>query len=172
MVKNSGNAAKTLLLTVLIIAGAILNLMQWRNLGQERARLALEKQQLELANTKLAAMKELEKRSDQMEAELEILAQLLPGEPEEDMLILDLQSGADLSAMRFVQVRFAERRETSGTVEMPFQCTFEGGYHELLHFLDYLQVYERAVRVDELRVDKNEDLMTVNIRASAFYAAD
>jgi Tfp pilus assembly protein PilO len=74
--------------------------------------------------------------------------------------------------MGFVQIRFGERVEKEGFMEMPMNVQFEGAYHELLYFLDYLQVYERAVRIDELRVDEADDTMMVSVRASTFYSAE
>ncbi|EEG78352.1 type 4a pilus biogenesis protein PilO [Dethiobacter alkaliphilus] len=171
MSKQNGNILKYVLVGILVVAGILLNLMQWNTLREEQAVKEDEEQQLELAETRLASMQALAERSDEMEEELELLSQLLPEEPAEDQLILDLQSGADLSDMNFNQVRFGERRDNDGYVEMPLSLVFAGDYHELLHFLDYLQVYERAVRIDELRIDGNdEDANTVNIQASTFYA--
>lgn len=173
MEKNAGSALKTVILVVLILAVLFLNVVQWRTLGETRARLIQGEQQLELANMRLVTLKGLDTQRNKLKSELELLSELLPAQPLEDDLILDVQSGADLSGMRLAHIRFAERKVSEdGYVEMPAQFLLEGSYHELLHFLDYLQVYERAVRLDELRVDKNENTMTVNIMASAFYAAD
>jgi type IV pilus assembly protein PilO len=159
-------------MVVLLVAGLFFNYMQFLQYWQETDLLAQEKQALDAVNDRLLAMVELKKQNAQMEADLEILSQLLPVNPLEDQLIVDFQSGADLSDMKLVQVRYGERIEHEGFVEMPVNILFEGNYHELLHFLDYLQVYERAVRVDELRMDELEDKMSVSIQASAFYAAE
>ena len=164
----------TLFLIVVIFVGVLVNVMQWSDLKSERELLKQEEQSLALARTRLTAMVELDKQKGQMEADLVVLGRLLPEAPSEDKLMVDLQSGADLASMEFVQVRFGERVSGEGYMEMPLTMLFNGTYHELLHFLDYLQVYERAVRIDELRVDAgtaDSTDMTVSIKASSFYAA-
>ena len=173
MAKNNNNVMVIAVAVVLLVAGLLLNLMQWNTLQRERDFQAEEKQMLELAETRLVAMKALEQQSDEMDANLEVLTYMLPDQPHEDQLILDLQSGADLSNMDFMQVRFGERQFAEGYVEMPLTFLFEGNYHQVLHFLDYLQVYERAIRIDDLRVDEGSEGDTmINIQASAFYEGE
>ena len=159
---------------LLIVVGLFLNFMQFNKLRAERALLAQETQLVKVMETRLATVKALELQKPQLEADILILGQQMPGVSAEDQLIVDLQSGADLASMEFTQVRFAERVLGKGYMEMPMQMLFSGTYHEILHFLDYLQVYERALRIDELRVDEGKDAtgMTVSIKASAFYATE
>jgi Tfp pilus assembly protein PilO len=172
MADKKGSALTVLVLVVLLVAGLAANYLQWGNFQEANARLAEEELLLLVAQTRLNSLKELEKKVPQMEADLEVLGALLPAGPQEDKFLLDLQSGSDLSDMKFMQIRFGERVVGDGFVEMPVSAQFEGTYHELLYFLDYLQVYERAVRIDELRVDEAEDGMMVSVQASAFYAAE
>ncbi|MCR3921845.1 MAG: type 4a pilus biogenesis protein PilO [Firmicutes bacterium] len=162
----------TLFLVVVIFVGLLVCFMQFQDFRFAREELALEQQSLATAEARLIVVKELNKQKGQLEADMTVLAQSLPNEPLEDQLLLDLQSGADLATMDFVQIRFAERVDVDNYTEMPVQILLAGTYHEILYFLDYLQVYERSLRIDELRVDESEDKMTVNIRASAFYAAE
>ena len=117
-------------------------------------------------------MKKLQEQRDQLEADLELLTQLLPDQAGEDKLLVDLQSGADQAKWTFTG-SFSDRVTNQGYVGMPMQLQLNGTYHELLYFLDYLEFYDRALRIDELRVDESEENgLSINIRASAFYAAD
>jgi Tfp pilus assembly protein PilO len=174
MAKKKNNNVVVVLLVLLVGVGIFANVLQWRNLQQVRERVQEEEQMLELAQTRLVSLRQLALRQEVMAEDLDLLMQMMPGEPQEDVLILDLQSGADLSRMNFKHIRFGGRTQGEGYVEMPLDAAFVGTYHELLHFLDYLTLYERAVRIEELRVDAVPDTnqMSVNIRASAFYAAE
>lgn len=172
MAKNN-KTFLVLLAVVVVVVGILLNLQQWGRMSQAKADLAAEKQQLTLLETRLNALMALDAKKESMEADLAVLSQLMPGAALESELIVDLQSGADLSDMKLVQVRFGDRVEHEGYTEMPVMMVLSGTYYEVLHFLDYLSVYERAVRVDELRLDtgqENKDEMMVSIRLSAFYA--
>lgn len=166
------NPLLTLVLVVVVIAGLSLCYMQFNDYRFEKNRLVQEEQLLLVTQTRLAAVQNLSKQRGQLEADLELLAQRLPDSAEEDQLLVDLQSGADLAHMDFAQIRFTERVPSEGYIEMPIQALFNGTYHEVLHFLDYLQVYERTLRIDELRLDEGDDEMTISLRASAFYATE
>lgn len=174
MAKKKNSNLVVLLLVLLVVVGIFATVMQWGKLQEERARVQEAEQMLELAQTRLVSLRQLALRQEALEEDLDLLMQMMPGEPQEDVLILDLQSGADLSRLNFTQIRFGGRNQSEGYVEMPLDTAFVGKYHELLHFLDYLKLYERAVRIEELRVDAVPDTgdMSVNIRGSAFYAAE
>ncbi|MBT9136803.1 MAG: hypothetical protein DDT34_01889 [Firmicutes bacterium] len=175
MEKKQGDVLLAGALVVLLLAGLFLNLNQWNGLQQERVRLTEQEQSLAAAQVRLAGLQALAKQGAKLANDLEIMEQLLPATAQEDVLLVDLQAGADLAAMRFAQIRFAERLSQEGQeglVEMPLGILLEGSYHQLLHFLDYLSVYERAVRLDELMLSQGPEGMTINIRASAFYAAN
>ncbi|MCL4464047.1 MAG: type 4a pilus biogenesis protein PilO [Firmicutes bacterium] len=162
-------------LVVLLIAGFLLSLNQWNVLQLERRRLLEEEQLFSAAKARLAGLQALERQSAQLDADWEVVEQLLPTSPRVEDLLLDFQAGADLAEMNFGQIRFAEQMNVEGAeglVEMPMQLLFEGSYHQLMNFLDYLLLYERAIRIDELRLSQNPDGMTVNMSASAFYAAE
>lgn len=173
--KDHGSTVLILLFVVVFAVGLMLILMQFNALNEGKARLVEEEQQLALAQTRLQSMIQLKAQSEEMEEKLELLTQLLPGTSAEDDLIVDLQSGADLSDMGLLQIRFGERMSNEGYEEMPLNLVFEGNYHEVLHLLDYLNAYERAIRVDELRMDLPQaegTEMSVNLRVSAFYAVE
>ena len=174
MRKNS-HSLLLVITSLLLVLGMALNVMQWKTLQTEKVRVEDEQQQLGLAQSRLLGMMSLEKNKDELNADYELVVGLLPSLPSEDGIIRDIQSGADLSGMHFVFIRFGERILGEGYMEMPVNLSFEGNYHQVLHFLDYLQVYERAMRIDELRLDQSnsdDGKMMVSIVASAFYAEE
>jgi Tfp pilus assembly protein PilO len=141
----------------------------------ERRRLLEEEQMLSAARNRLIALQALERQGAQLTADWEVVEQLLPASARVEDLLLDLQAGADLAEMNFAQIRFVEQVDVEGVeglVEMPMQLLFKGSYHQLMNFLDYLLLYERAIRIDELVLSQGTEGMTVNMRASAFYAVE
>jgi len=162
-------------LALLLLAGFFLAFNQWNGLHLERRRLLEEEQMLSAARNRLIALQALERQGAQLTADWEVVEQLLPASARVEDLLLDLQAGADLAEMNFAQIRFVEQVDVEGVeglVEMPMQLLFEGSYHQLMNFLDYLLLYERAIRIDELVLSQGTEGMTVNMRASAFYAAE
>jgi len=162
-------------LVALLIVGFLLNLSQWNGMQLERRRLLEEEQLLSAAKARLSGLQALERQGAKLAAEWEVVEQLLPVSARVEDLLLDLQAGADLAEMSFGEIRFDEQvnfEGAEGLVEMPMQLLFAGSYHQLMNFLDYLSLYERAIRIDELRLSQESEGMTVNIRASAFYAAE
>jgi len=157
---------------VVLLAGLFLNLNQWNGLQLERNRLLEEEQLLTAARARLAGLQALERQAANLAADWETVEQLLPATARAEDLLLDLQAGADLAEMSFREIRFAGQANADGLVEMSMQLLFAGSYHQLLNFLDYLLLYERAIRIDELILSQGAEGMTVNIRASAFYAAE
>lgn len=174
MAKQRAPLGFVVLPVVAVILAALAALFwQFTALKAAKEWLENEKTMLAQANARLQAMAELERQASAFEQELAFLQKLLPDGPEEDRLLVDLQSGADLAGMRFVQVRFGEPVARDKYFELPLNLVFEGSYHQLLQLLQYLEVYERALRIEELRMDRGRAEppgMTVNMRASVFYS--
>ena len=128
--KKKGSTVLFLLFILAFGVGLMLILMQFNELREGRALLANEEQQLALAQSRLQAMIQLKAQNEEMKEKLELLGQLLPETPAEDKLIVDLQSGADLSDMSLLQIRFGERISKEGYQEMPLSLVFEGNYQD------------------------------------------
>jgi Tfp pilus assembly protein PilO len=174
MQKN--NSPLLIAVTVFVLfVGLVMMFVQWGSLRDEKVRLAEEEQQLVITEARLQSLIALEAKRDELDADGEVLEQLLPDGPQENQLIRDLQSGADLANMGLGQIRFSPRVGQEGFTAMPVGLSFTGTYHQLLSLLDYLQVYERAFRIQDLRVDmgsgEDEDMM-ISIQGSTFYAGE
>ena len=159
---------------MLIVAGLVICFLQYKNFVWAQAQLQQEEVLLAEDEVKLAALKVLQQRTEQLAKEQETLLGQLPLTAKEEQFLVYMQSAADLSGMDLIQVRFAERIEGEGYTEMPLEMTLAGTYHQLLDLLAYLEVYERAVRLQDLRAEKvsEEERLMVILNASIFYAQE
>ncbi len=167
-----GNIVIVILSIIVSVFGVAITSVQYKALRAERVRLNEEKQMMVQTQARLQAMDELKKKAPEIEQKMDILSRLLPQDPAEENLIIDFQSGADLSGLSFTQIRFAERIKQGEYVEMPVILKLEGSYYGMIHFVEYINAYERAVRIHELMLRSDadtKDKMSINIKASTFY---
>ena len=172
--KHRGSQLLIVVALLAILGLLFLLCQQVTALGQARAQVAEEQTLLDQARTRLQVLKQLKNRAPELEGQKATLRMRLPADPGEDALISELQSYADLAGMRFLLIRFGERRPGDGYVEMPMTIAFEGRYHQLLDLLVHLQESDRAIRIDELKVSQGQKALpelVVTIGASAFYSS-
>jgi len=171
--RNSKDILVFALVGVVLLSVVLLLFRQVRALSDVKARVAEEQVLLAQTRAILQKMQEAEKQAEQLENQHMLLDRLLPGEPREDELILQLQLWADLADMQLLQIRFGDRVKKEGYIEMPVQVTMEGKYHQMLVWLGHAESSERAVRIDEIKVGAaraGPPKMLFTVRASAFYA--
>ena len=163
-----------LVMSLVLVAALVLCYLQLRDWQLQQETLDVEKQELQLSELRLAALQKQEQQKQRLEEELELLTQLLPDQPAEARLLVDLQAGADLSGMALLQVRYGEYVERDGFLEIPLELQLEGTYFGLMSFLDYLNLAERALRLQQLRVDENSETenLSVYMTASVFYVQE
>ena len=159
----------------ILILGALLFLI-YQQLTTARALrddIAEKEQMVAQAEARLATLKELSLKEDEMREELAHLEGLMPSLPLENQVIRQFQAAADEAEIEMIAVRFADRVNGEDFVEMPLNLTFEGRYRQLRMLLSELEKTERAVRVDDIRMGAGrEELpwLQVDIRGSVFYA--
>ncbi|NLN07159.1 MAG: type 4a pilus biogenesis protein PilO [Firmicutes bacterium] len=158
----------------LLAAASILCWLQFHDWRRQKEALAAAIQGLQASERRLAVLQEQKQEEEQLAAELVVLNRLLPDVPAEGRLLVDLQTGADLAGMAFLQIRFGEHVDRLEYMEIPLEIQLEGTYFEFLAFLDYLKLSERAMRLQEIRMDENEkkENLAVSIKASVFYLPD
>lgn len=167
-----GISRPLIIVAVLVILALLaLIVMQWNTYKQNSALVETEEMTLTQAKARLESLKKLKEREGEFREQLAVLEQMIPGEPGDAQLLVDLQSAADLSALRFASIRFGERAAAEGFTAIPVNMTFEGQYFGIINLLDYIRSYERAVRINELRLAAKSDSpgINVNINASVFY---
>lgn len=173
-VKNKANLPIILLIVVVFLVSVYGLYRQAGALRDSRDVLAERRVQLDQANATLDRLRDLAQRADELDEQHAILSGLLPDQPNQDGLMIQLQSVADLADMRLLFIRFEPRTPADGYVEMPFQFALEGRYHQLLEALDHLWALERAVRVVEVRMSPGRATapeMLILVKATAFFHA-
>lgn len=170
--KRFSSGLLTVLLGVLALAAmAFLLYTQYGALNAARDAAAGEQVAVARARARLAELKQAKEQAAALEERLAAFDRLLPAEPDEDVLITDLQNEADRSGTRLLQIRYEKRVPRAGCTEMPFRIAFEGRYHGLLALLAELQDGPRAVRIDEVKIGKGRGELPqirAEIAASAF----
>ncbi len=163
----------TIVLGIAILACMIFLLYHQINALKEARTVVEEKQvTLQKEQSRLNYLIQLSKQADELEQRKKYLAELIPPLPNEDLLITGIQGLADQSNTDFLQVRFENRIAKDGYEEMPVILTFEGRYHGLLTLLDNMQTWNRALRINEVKVGKGRDdlpQIQAEIKAAAFY---
>lgn len=171
--KKRQQAVITVVLGVAILACMIILLYHQINALKE-AREVVEQEQITLKKeqSRLNYLIQLSKQAEELEQRKKYLAELIPPLPDEDLLITGIQGLADQSNTDLLQVRFDNRIAKEGYEEMPVFLTFEGRYHGLLTLLDNMQTWNRALRINEVKVTKGRDdlpRIQAEIKAAAFY---
>ena len=163
-----------MVVALLVVIGLVfVGYLQVQSWLEARDALAAEEASLTQAQQRLASLKQLSLREDSFREDLELLGQLMPEVILDENVIRDMQAGADLSDLRFNLIRFSDRARRDEYGMLPLTMTFEGTYHGVLNLLEYLSAYERATRIEELRLSPGSDadagLLQANIRVSLFY---
>ncbi|AGL02058.1 type 4a pilus biogenesis protein PilO [Desulfoscipio gibsoniae] len=165
-----------LLLALGIIALLLLFLFNSQLSALKEARLALQQERLASDQTQ-ARLQELLQLRDQaaaLEEQAESMERLLPAEPQEDLLILDIDTICEDAGVELKQIRFEKRVDRKDYIEMPLKMTFEGGYYSVLSLFNQMQEGPRALRVDEVKVvqgGQDQTGLKADVKASAFYTA-
>ena len=139
----------------------------WQDVATEKTSLAqvqLRLQDLLAAREQFNGLQELLNRFDR----------LVPAQPEESVLLGDLETAADAANTDFNQINFDNLVAQKGYVEMPLKLTFMGRYQELISLVDRLQNGPRVIRIDEIKLGKDVQdplLLRADITASAFYSS-
>lgn len=142
------------------------------SLAEARQEAAALEDTLAQSNQQIRSLIELKNQAVDLQEQINKLAQVMPGEPLEDLLISDLQTKASNYDLQLVQVSFDQYVNQKDYVEMPFNLTLEGQYLDLIDFLKDLQRGPRAVQVKEInitKVDPDLPLIKIAITACTFY---
>lgn len=146
---------------------------QYGALKQAREKVAEEQLALARVQAQLSDLEQAKAQAAELEQQFARYELMMPANPGEGVLISTLRSYAEDTGANFVSISFGERVNKSGYNEMPVELVFEGSYHQLLRLLNRLQAGQRIIRIDELKVTRGGQGLTVikaDIVASAFYA--
>lgn len=135
--------------------------------AEERRDLALDEvQQLEL---RLARLEALAEREPQLRRQVEDLRAAVPDTPDLGEFIIDANEAADLSGIDFLTITPAPP-EPGGDIEDPAEIrvalTVDGGYFQVLDFLNRMAELPRLVVIDTLTVSSADEDGVVRLSAS------
>ncbi len=134
---------------------------------QGRERLAMDWQEFH-------RLQVLAQKGEEMEAQLSQMKSMLPLEPQEDILVLNLRKEADRNGVKLIDIAFSSRQPKDEYVEIPFSMVVEGRYFNSVQFIRCLETHSRTIRIDQFNIAKGRaDLpaLRTEIRASAFHRA-
>lgn len=115
-------------------------------------------------------LREMEKNAGEMEARMQAIREMIPEEPFENDVLEYLQNNAKSAPAVMELVRFEERVQGQGFVEMPISLTFNSSYKGFLNLMTGIMYGDRLFRTDEVRIEnKAGDGLKVNVKTSTFY---
>ena len=117
----------------------------------------------------LKRMQHARERTPDMEAHLEELQLMIPGNPQQEQILTGLQRSAEEASLVFGSVQFGEHIREDGYAAIPMKLTFQGEYKSFLKLLNRLMHGERLYRIDEINLGSVDGSLSIEITASVFY---
>ena len=171
--KKTQQTILSAVLGVAILACMLFLLYNQTNaLKEARVQVEQEESAYKQEEGRLSYLIGLSRQAPELEQRKAKCEQLIPPLPNENLLITGIQGLADKSKTDLLQVRFEKRISKQDYEEMPVKLIFEGRYHGLLVLLDNMQNWNRALRIDEVKVGRGRDdlpQIKAEITAAAFY---
>jgi Tfp pilus assembly protein PilO len=153
-------------------AGALLVLWFLLLWGPQGGRLEDAKERRETAEdengtleARLARLQEAQDRAPQLLADLERLRSAVPDDPALAQFILDANEIADSAGVDFLSIAPGppSPSQTGGPPVVALQITVNGGYFEVLDYLDRLDSLSRIVVIDSLTLTPAAEAGLLNI---------
>ncbi|MTV49385.1 type 4a pilus biogenesis protein PilO [Heliobacillus mobilis] len=163
-----------LLSSVVLIAMTFIIFYQYGELRKAREDVTREKEALTQVKQQITDLVQVKEQTEQKQAEKRWYERLIPNLPKEDQLIREVQFRVDTSGLTCKEIRFGNRIDKEGYIEMPISIVCEGRYSELIACLKGMTLLGRALRIDSLKVSKltpESPVLRVEMMAAAFYAS-
>lgn len=169
--------ALTLSVVSLLVLAALLAAIffQVGAVREAREALAAERRALVQMEDRLRYLLELQKHVPAWKQYVDAHLSLIPAEPEENALLIELHEAAFQAGVHDFQVGFGKPVAGPGYTEIPLILSFDGGYQSTLRFLDELRYGARAIRVDKVNLvmgGAGPFGLKAEITASAFHRGD
>ena len=155
-----GAAGVLLVLWFLLLWGP-----QGGRLEDAKARRAAAEDQNGTLEVRLARLQEAQERAPQLLADLERLRAAVPDDPALAQFILDANTIAEDAGVEFLSIAPGPPSAslTGGPPVVNLQIAVDGGYFQVLDYLDRLDALSRVVVVDSLALTPSTDAGQVNI---------
>ena len=143
-------------------------------LGKVRNKVAKEEDRTQSLEAELAHRRQLQKNAPQLEAQIAKYRELVPEDDQVANFIFQVQEAANQSGVGFVEITPdlpTPPIEGAEVAEVKSIIGARGGYFAVQDFFRRLYGLDRAVRIDEVTMDAEEDPTTqetlVNLGATA-----
>lgn len=156
-----------LLLIISIGYFIVKNLIYINDLNADILRIEKE---IEQSSLLLNKMQEADKKADQMEAQINELSKMIPKDPKQEQILMDIHDTASSLSIPLENIQFGTLVKKDSFTEMPLDLSFKGNYNGLLKLLADLMYGERLIRIDEVRIDNQVDGLMIDLKAKYFYA--
>lgn len=170
---SSGRKILVILLTVVLLAVMLaFTYFKFEQIKAVTVEFVSENIGLQQDRDRLARLEKLEDGQEEIRRQYDNALKMMPEEPMEGELIDYIQQKANLAAGRYVEIRFGERTQADGYMDMPVDISFTGGYEDLIAFLESLENGERALRIDGMTVGVTGDgsgAVRADLSAHGFY---
>lgn len=172
-VNNSKRKYMVIALAVLVVVlSAVLIYVQANTLSDLREQVEEEEIAVLTAQTRLNTLMQHRNNAEEYEQRLRDAKRKIPDQAGEEEILRYIHRLADNNDLKAVEIRFGGRSEAEGYIAMPLSITLEGGFQDTRILLRQLRNGDRAIRVDDIRLNRMGDAgasLRINISANAFY---
>lgn len=173
VVNNSKRKYLVIALAVLVVVlSAVLIYVQANALSALREQVEEEEMAVLAAQARLSTLMQHRDNADEYEMRLNEAKRKIPDRAGEEEILRYIHRLADDNNLKAVEIRFDGRSEAEGYTAMPLSITLEGGFQDTRILLRQLRNGGRAIRVDDIRLNRMGDAgasLRINISANAFY---
>ncbi len=167
--KNAVHISLVVIFLVVIIAFGYLIIREGLSISRQTAEIINIKALIANQQTLLSNMREADKRSEQMEARLLELQNMIPDQPLHEQVLSVLQQCADDAAVKLESVTFGEHIPEDGYVRMPVRISFSGNFKGFLQLLSNLMYADRLVKIESVSLSGSNGWLGIELTAEAFY---
>lgn len=167
--KNAVQISIIIVLLLLMVTFGYLIIREVLTINRLTAEINEIKALIANQHTLLTYMREADKRSEQMNAQLMELHNMIPDQPLQDQVLSLLQQCADDASVELESVAFDQYISENGYVRMPIRVGFSGNYKGFLQLLSNLMYEDRLVKIEKVTLAGANGDLGIDLIAEAFY---
>jgi Tfp pilus assembly protein PilO len=158
------------LFSIIFVLFVYLAIRQAAHINALSSEISAVQREISQRRTLIAQLKELKTNEQFLRKQHDEISTLIPKQPYEGMVLMNLQKSADDCGIPMVMIRFEKRSEEGELVSMPLDISFSGSYPEFKDLLSEIMYGSRLIRINELDLRVNDGMLEVDILANAFYS--
>ncbi|MEA2447433.1 MAG: hypothetical protein QOK47_1070 [Actinomycetota bacterium] len=136
---------------------------QKAELGDVKDQIVAEQQRTQQLNAELTRLQDLQARAPELEAELARIRQLIPQTHQVPNFIFQAQDAANAAGVDFVSITPELPKappEGAAVAEVRMTLSVGGGYFSVQDFIRRIYDLDRAIRIDSITLNGEEDTVT------------